>query len=117
MAQAMAATRVVKRLGPHQSGAQRWARRYGDALVCVRYRVDADGQRRYTTVELLVDEAPTIASRRDAVVVGVRISHLESELRRGLIQVGAQWDSATNLWRMSRGQVKALGLTNRVVKE
>ena len=53
-----AATHVVKRLLPSQPGAQKLARRYGEALVCVRYRHDPLGKLRYTTVELIVDEAP-----------------------------------------------------------
>lgn len=37
---------VIKRMAPHQPGAVKLARRYGDALVCVRYRQDPDGQHR-----------------------------------------------------------------------
>ncbi|HKX41878.1 MAG TPA: hypothetical protein VJO99_12025, partial [Burkholderiaceae bacterium] len=53
-------THVVKRLSPTQAGALKLARRYGDALVCVRYRHDAAGRHRYTTVELIIDEAPIV---------------------------------------------------------
>src|SRR4051812_41936053 len=48
-------TRIVKRLSASQAGAIKLARRYGDALVCVRYRHDLQGRLRYTTVELVVD--------------------------------------------------------------
>ena len=51
-------TNVVKKLAPDQNGAKKLARRFGDALVCVRYRYDADTGIRYTTVELLVGQAP-----------------------------------------------------------
>ena len=53
-----AATHVVKRFSATQPGALKLARRFGDALVCVRYRHDPEGRYRYTTVELVVDEAP-----------------------------------------------------------
>ncbi|MDY6921765.1 MAG: hypothetical protein SV765_16320 [Pseudomonadota bacterium] len=49
---------VTKTLRPGDSGTKRLKQRYGDRLVCVRYRKDAGRQRRYTTVELIVDEAP-----------------------------------------------------------
>ncbi len=32
--------------------------RYGDRLVCVRYRDDAEGQRKITTVEIVAEERP-----------------------------------------------------------
>src|SRR5688572_28271220 len=67
-----AASRVIKKLAPSQPGALRWAGKYGANLICVRYRLDATGERRYTTMELLVDEAPTLASRRQEAPVAVR---------------------------------------------
>ena len=51
-------TRVVKKIPASQPGALKLARCYGDALVCVRYRHDAQGLNRYTTVDLMVDHAP-----------------------------------------------------------
>ena len=50
--------RVVKTLLPAQPGTLKLQRRYGDALLCVRYREDAGGTTRYTIVELVVDSAP-----------------------------------------------------------
>ena len=63
-------TRVSKRLTPGQNGAKRFQAQYGSALVCVRYRQDS--RKRYTTVELIVDEqdlTPTSIPLRDFVVV------------------------------------------------
>lgn len=48
--------RVLKKFMPGQLGTKRWKDQYGEALLCVRYREDTDAQRRYTTVELVVDE-------------------------------------------------------------
>lgn len=62
--------RVIKTLRPQDPGARRWSAEFGDRLLCVRYRVDAERQRRQTTVERVVDEAPTLASAR----VGLRIA-------------------------------------------
>lgn len=62
MPSAKSQLRVTKTLEPHQPGAIRLAREYGDALPCVRYRQDANGLTRYTTVELIVIRA-AVASR------------------------------------------------------
>ena len=46
-------TRLI--LKPGQKGTKRLAEKYGDALVCVRFRYDAELQQRLKTVELVVE--------------------------------------------------------------
>lgn len=104
-------SRVIKKLEPHAPGARRWAAAYGDKLVCVRYRVDAQSQRRQTTVEIVVDEAPTQNSLR----VGVRVAWGEKELARSVRTAGGTWEPEVRLWMMTLGQAKRLGLTDRIV--
>jgi predicted aminopeptidase len=48
--------RVEQTLRPGQRGTRRFVDRFGDRLVCVRYR--AEGDRRVTMVELVVDDRP-----------------------------------------------------------
>lgn len=40
---------------PGENGTKRLLQQYGDQLVCVRYRYDRAKQRRYKTVELIVE--------------------------------------------------------------
>lgn len=40
---------------PGQRGTQKLVTRYGDRLVCVRYRYDAAAGKRYKTVEIILD--------------------------------------------------------------
>ena len=58
-----APTRVIKKLYPQAPGARRWAASCGEQRVCVRYRVAPLCQRRLTTVEIVVDEAPNAEQR------------------------------------------------------
>ncbi|MGE4520628.1 MAG: hypothetical protein AB7E04_14095 [Desulfobacteraceae bacterium] len=44
-------------LKPGQRGTKRLSEKYGDQLVCVRYRYDDATKKRYKTVELIVDVA------------------------------------------------------------
>jgi hypothetical protein len=44
-------------LKPGERGSKRLLSRFGDRLVCVRYRYDATARKRLKTVELIVDEA------------------------------------------------------------
>lgn len=104
-------TRVIKKLDPQAPGARRWAATYGDQLVCVRYRLDPQRQRRLTTVELVVDEAPTINSVR----VGVRVAWGEKDLGRTVRAAGGTWDPNAKVWMLTLGLAKSLGLVDRIV--
>ncbi|MGH8796130.1 MAG: hypothetical protein ACREXI_03665 [Caldimonas sp.] len=104
--------RVVKKLAPAQPGAIKLGRRYGDALVCVRYRHDSNGQYRYTTVELVIERTPI--QRRPDRVVGVRINFGEKSLQASAKAGGATWDSTFKLWRMPHRLASRLGLLERV---
>jgi hypothetical protein len=103
--------RVVKKLRPTQPGALKLARRFGDALVCVRYRRDDEARRRYTTVELVVDEAPVVDRPPPAdVQVAVRIPFDDKPLRQRAKSLGAQWDHRAGVWRMPHSIAKQLDL-------
>lgn len=107
--------KVLKRFTPNQPGAIKLARRYGDALVCVRYRVDADGLSRITTVELIVERTP-IQPRKDKIV-GVKINYGEPELQSVVKAAGATWDKEAKLWRMPKRVATALKLGQRIREE
>jgi hypothetical protein len=107
-------TQVVKTLWPPRPGTLKLARRFGNTLVCVRYRHDPLGLHRYTTVELIVDEAPVTSARVDRHVYGVKIGLHEHELRARAKAQGAKWDDAAKLWRLRGKAVKHLGLQARV---
>ena len=107
-----ASLRVVKKLAISSRGALTLARQFGETLVCVRHRVDAKGEFRYTTVELLVDKVP-IRPRNEALV-GVRIGPYERSLQTIVRAAGANWDHKTKLWRMPKRLVGILRLTARI---
>ena len=57
--------------------------RYGERLVCVRYRYDAARKVRHKTVELIVETAPWVPNRRKprrepADMVAVKIGFSET---------------------------------------
>lgn len=60
---------VIKTLRPGDSGTKKLTRRYGERLVCVRYRKDQNSNRRYTTIELIVDEGPIEPARASSAPV------------------------------------------------
>ena len=104
--------RVVKKLAASSRGSLKLARQFGETLVCVRHRVDAKAEHRYTTVELLVDKAPI--RPRIETVVGVRIEQSERSLQAVVKAAGATWDHKTKLWLMPKRLAGILRLADRI---
>ncbi len=104
--------RVTKKLSPESRGALKLARQFGDALVCVRHRMDDKGEFRYTTVELLVEK--TSVSPRTDQIVSVRIGPDERALQTAVRAAGATWDCNARVWRLPRRVAGILRLVDRI---
>ena len=105
--------RVGQTLRPGQRGTRRFVQRFGDRLVCVRYRYDDQRQRRVTTVELVMDEGAW--HPRPDTTVGVRVVWGEADLARRVKAAGGAWDARRKLWTLRAGEVRRLGLERRMV--
>jgi hypothetical protein len=106
---------VRKTIAPGDRGAIKLARLHGDALVCVRYRVNATGDERVTTVELVIERA--VIERRADPEVAFKIHRWEHELRQRARQRGARFDATAQMWRLAKREVLRLGLRDRIAIE
>jgi hypothetical protein len=76
-------TRLI--LKPGQRGTKNLTSKYGDDLVCVRFRYDAATRQRIKTVELIIERTawePPPEKLTTDTVVAVRIAGYETELRK-----------------------------------
>ena len=114
---------VIKKMRPGEPGTKRLHARFGDQLVCVRYRNDSANQRRLTTVELIVDEGFHLTDKRSASRarqsnnnrnVLVRIDYHETELRQQARQVGGRWQPEHKRWILRYRDAKKMGLDDRI---
>lgn len=106
---------IVKKLNPDQKGARRLAERFGNRLVCVRYRTDPESGRRFTTFEIVVEERrPTAFGPASALV---RVNWNETELRRAIKAEGGVWQQDRKLWRVPRAAIKKLKIHARILQE
>ena len=105
-------------LQPEQEGAKQLRDRYGERLVCVRYRYDETKKQRWKTVELIIEksewEPPTLI-RQDDTIVALQVTAWEREVRRQVKAAGGKWNPKGVVWELPYGQVVALGLTGRIV--
>ena len=100
---------------PGRPGTLKLMRRYGGALVCVRYREDALGQTRYVTVELVVDAVPVRKRLGARPMVWVAIAPAERALREAAAKRGATWSPIRRMWSMPQHVAESLGLAGAVV--
>ena len=111
------------RLNPGQNGTKKLVKEYGEKLVCVRYRYDAERKKRSKTIGIIVDEAPWNpedkvrsgqAKRNPSDRVGVRIEYHEVELREQVKVAGGIWRPKQKLWKLSYATAVALNLASRI---
>jgi hypothetical protein len=111
--------RTLLHLKPGQKGTKQLLTQYGDRLVCVRYRYDAQRKKRFKTIELIVAERewepPPPRFAADAIV-GVHIGFAEVELREQVKQMGGKWNRSHKVWELRYGHVVALKLEARIVE-
>lgn len=107
-------TRVTKTMWPPKGGTVQFTALYGPDLVCVRYRQDAHGLYRYTTIELIVDAAPLSSAKARTQRLQVPIAYEEVELRAQARSLGAKWLPDLRMWELSGQAVQALDLAERV---
>ncbi len=113
-------------LRPGQKGTKGLAKKYGDRLVCVRYKYDQQTGRRYTTVELIEEETdwqsdPKATKTQEPIrpqqLLGVRVEYWETDIRDKVKAAGGIWRPRHKLWEMRYEDVVALGLESRIVED
>ena len=109
------------KLKPGQKGTKALLEKYGDALVCVRYRYDEASRTRIKTVELIVDKKELTPSRKqqqkieDETVVPVRIEYGEKQLGKMARSAGGKWEPKVKLWYIPYGKIKGTELEKHII--
>ena len=112
--------RVRLHLKPGPKGTKQLLAQYGDRLICVRYRYDAQRKKRFKTVELLVAERdwdPPQPRFSHDQTVGLRVTFAEVAVRERVKQAGGTWNPERRVWQLRYDRVVALGLNSRIVDE
>jgi hypothetical protein len=105
-------------LKPGQRGTKALVEKYGDALVCVRYRYDEASRTRIKTVELIVEkkELPAKQPRfADDAQVPVRIAYGETGLGKFARKMGGKWAADVELWYIQYGKIKGTELEKHII--
>jgi len=117
---------VIKKIRPGKNGSKSYTKRYGERLICVRYRNDLKNKRNLVTIELIVAEHPHPEGDAQDLpplyphpnrMVLVRLGYSEAALRKQIIARGGQWLNKKKQWRMPYRLAQELELTDRIKDE
>ena len=112
--------KINKIVKPGKPGTKKLVERYGENLVCVRYRYDVENKRKLKTIELIIENTPWQPNREkipNNKLMSLRIDLNEVKLRERVKTAGGKWIPNRQVWRLPYKDVLELGLTNRIVKE
>lgn len=108
-------TRLV--LKPGQRGTKRLLERYGEDLVCVRFRYDAELQQRLKTVELVVERTewtpPAPRYPLDSLVP-LQIEAADLRKRTMAKAAGGKWNPDVHLWFVRYGNIVGTSLEKHI---
>ncbi|MBI5074822.1 MAG: hypothetical protein HZB62_06605 [Nitrospirae bacterium] len=108
-------TRLI--LKPGQHGTKRLVEKYGDSLLCVRFKYDAEKQQRLKTVELIVERtawAPPPRRYSEDSVVFLRIEATDMPMRQQAKKAGGRWDPEKRLWFVHYGNIVGTPLEKHI---
>ena len=106
------------KLKPGQKGTKALHAKYGDSLVCVRYRYDEARGKRFKTVELIVDEkdwTPPPVRFAETDLVPVLITYAEQALQEKARAAGGTWNPKKKVWFIRYGKIKGTVLEKHIL--
>lgn len=103
---------------PGQPGTKNLQKKYGEKLLCVRYRYDTEKGQKIKTVELIVEKQDWKPSGKNSPpnkTTYLKIEYGEIELARKIKSIGGRWNRQKKLWELPLRQVKILNLEHRII--
>ena len=108
-------TRLILKAG--QKGTKKLSEKYGEALVCVRFRYDAKTRQRLKTIELIVETRPWDPpepkhTAEELVPLIIKASNLT--LRAEVKAAGGRWDPVRQVWYVKYGRIAGTKLEKHI---
>jgi hypothetical protein len=91
--------------------------KYGDALLCVRFKYDAKSRQRLKTVELIVERTewtPPQPRYTHDTLVPLRIEAADMPLRLQAKAAGGRWNPEKKLWFVKYGNIVGTPLEKHI---
>jgi hypothetical protein len=97
-------------------GTKRLVEKFGDSLLCVRFKYDAESRQRLKTVELIVEKTEWTPSLRYAAdsLVPLRIEAADMPMRFQVKAAGGRWNPEKQLWFVKYGKIAGTSLEKHI---
>ena len=108
-------TRLILKAG--QRGTKSLSAKYGDALLCVRFRYDAKLQQRIKTVELVIEKTewtPPPPRYTAETLVPLHIKADDMPARLLAKTAGGRWNPEKQLWFVKYGKIAGTQLEKHI---
>jgi hypothetical protein len=95
-------------LKPGQPGTKNLVKKYGDSLLCVRFKYDMEKQQRLKTVELIVERTewtPPASRYSEDSLVYLSIEAADMPMRLQAKAAGGRWNPGKRLWFVKYGKI------------
>ena len=112
------ASQLSRKVLPGQPGTKKLLDKYGDRLVCVRYRYDSENHKRFKTMEIILEENDWFKDTKRIPankIIDLKIVYGETHLGRLVRAAGGRWNRKKKLWELPYSEAMALGLEDRIV--
>jgi hypothetical protein len=112
--------KIKRILQPDQPGTKKLVERYGDNLLCVRYRYDNEKMTMFKTIEIIIDRRPWQPGLKEPhknKLVNLHIAYNDMSARKQVKAAGGIWDPKRKIWQLVYEKVLELGMENRIVNE
>ncbi len=108
-------TRLILKAG--QPGTKTLVKKYGDSLLCVRFKYDARTRQRIKTVELVVERKswnPPKSKYTAETLVPLRIEPYDMPMRQQAKAAGGRWNPDKRRWFVKYGKIAGTQLENHI---
>ncbi len=110
--------KTQKLIKPGQPGTKKCVEKYGDRLICIRYKIDKKENRWLKTAEIILHEK-SITGRRKRIppnkLMPLKINYNNIYLRKLVKAAGGKWDSIKKVWELPYNKVIELGLEKNLL--
>ena len=86
---------------PGLPGTKKYHKKYGDKLVCVRYKYDLNKKEKLKTIEIIVDRQewkPKSSKIPPNKIINLKIKYGEIDLARKVKSLGGNWNPKRKVW-------------------
>lgn len=110
---------IQRKLAAGRPGTKKLLQKYGERLLCVRYRYDTERKEKMKTVEIVVQKNRW---DRNGKIPGnktmcIRVAYNEIKTRSIVKAAGGRWNKEQKVWELPYQEILALGLENRIVAD